>query len=528
MNTEIYCVPGLDSYEFVNTTLSSPDAWFVDAAGGATADSGVRVNGYTALTNCCVWQAVNVLAGDVGQLPIKLYRKEGRNREEVDGEPAIELLRERPNPWQTPSVWKETMMSWALIWGNALSWIRTDTGGKPTMMVPLRPDRVGFEFDDELTGRFHYTYRTIKGATITFDASEIYHIQGLAGDGVWGYSLVEVAKNCIGHGLALEKHGNKSFANGARPSGVLKHPGKMAPEARANLRAEWNQLHAGSDNAGRVAVLWEGMEFAAMQMSNEDSQWLQARRLDREFVASLFNLPAFKLNSLEHSSVRANLEEQNRDYFQTSLSRWLNRFAEQARSKLLSEKQRTTGHYYRWLPEAFLKGDIQKRYQAYGVAITNRVLNPNEVREKEDMNPYDGGDEYSNPNIDVTPKADESADKAAESLVQDRLRQCVTAEVNAVSRAASSVKNFVQWIDKYYEGGGGYWSLVEKSLQPVVNAVSAMRSTFSFDVAAFAQQHANESKRRLLKVCDQTVSDRLIESIKAECQTWEARIKQCA
>lgn len=518
MNTQYVCMPGCDMSEVRD--LAMPEDWFFEAVGAQHTDSGVSVNAYSALGNCSLWQGVNILAGDVGQLPIKLYRKSGRNREEISGVPAIELLRSRPNSWQLPSVWKETMMQRALLWGNALSWIRFRGDGKAEL-IPLRPESVGYELDD-LTGDLFYTYNShTTGARLTFEPSEIFHIQGLASDGLWGYSLVHVAKNCIGHALALEKHGNSTFRNSARPSVVLRHPGRMTPEGRQNLRHEWNEIHKGPDNSGRVAVLWEGMEIHPFSMSNEDAQWLEARKLDREFIASLLNLPAFKLNALENSSVRANLEEQNRDYFQTSLSRWLNRFAEEARAKLLTEAERVAEYYYRWVVEAFLKGDIQKRYGAYSVAIASRIMNPNEVRELEDLNPYDGGDEYGNPNIDVMPEEeDDESDAAASDLISDRIRQLVKIEIGTVKRA-SKAQNFVAWVDTYYSTG--FREQAESVLTPTVDAVRILAPHVVFDATTWINEHAVESKRRLLKMCDQTLPERLAEAISAECELWSTR-----
>lgn len=473
---EIQCLPGAPdtcpTMEVFNATLRNPEDWMFEAFGGGLSDAGVRVNPHTALSHGPVWQAVNILAGDVGQLPLHVMKISGRDREKFRTHPVEWLFNGEPNATQTPAIWKETMMAWALLWGNACCYIERDGAGRPIGLIPLLPDRTGpkaVDYRAESGEQFHFVVieSWIDGKREPFLYEDIFHIRGLATDGFWGLSAIEICKNAVGHGMALEKHGNKLFSNGATPSGILEHPNKMTKEARGNLRDEWYEVHGGPNNAGKIAVLWEGMKFHPISMSSRDAQWMEDRKFDREMVASLFNLPAFKLNALENSAVRANLEEQNRDYFNTSLSRHLNKFKEEAERKLLSYNERRTGRVFlRWFPEAFLRGDTVSRFQAYGVAITNRFMSPNEVREKEDMNPYEGGDEFLNPAIEQTrrgeetagdkesdPTTDEQQQQLAQRLLSRQVAALLETEAKALEKSvsASPPRNFCSWASNYYE-----------------------------------------------------------------------------
>lgn len=529
-NTEAYCLPGHNAFEFVDVGYSNGADFWYEAFPSISNDTGVTVNAYTALGNCHVWKALNVLAGDIGQLPVKLFRKINGKSVEVENVPEIDCLRDEPNPWMLPSVWKETAMWVAALRGNSLNWVYRPNP-RAVQLIPLRQDRVKVNIVSEHRGVFGYTYTTENGVAIDFNREDIIHIQGLSSQGIWGLDLLDVAKNVIGQGLAIEKHVNRSFANGARPGGVLKTPNRLSQEAIKNIRQDWNSVHGGADNAGRVAILGESLEYQAIALSMEHAQVEELRKLDRQFVASLFNLPLFKLNSLENSSTRSNLEQQNQEYLQGSLMRWLNRFAEEFRRKLLTKEQRNQGYYYRWITEALLRGDTQSRFSAYGVAIQNRIMNPNECREKEDMEPYEGGDEFGNPNID--PKAANDADnqggrppgtESAEALIGDRLRNLIAAECNSVRRAASEAKNFVKWIDEFYGDGGAFGSLADKILRPTVQALGEIVPGLTFDEADWSASHAAESKRLLLKLCDQTTKDGLADAIKDELATWPNRV----
>lgn len=505
------------------STTAFPEDWFFESVTWGRSDSGETVNPNTALSHGPVWQAINILTGDVGQLPWHKMRKLANGGAERDPEHPVEwLISEEPNPWQTPSVWLETMMSWALAWGNGISALMRNRRGE-RWFLPLSPDRTGY-VEDEEDG--YLITSEVAGRRVALLPSEVFHIRGLTSNGFWGLSAVSVCKNVIGHGLALQRHGNSVFKNHARPAGALTMQGKLTPEQRTEYRAEWNKLHSGAENVGNVAILWGGMTWAPMSMSNDDAQWIEGRRLDRELVASLFNLPAFKLNALENSAVRANLEEQNRDYFNTSLSRWLNRFNEEAKRKLLSTAERRSRvHFFRWFPEAFLRGDIQKRYAAYSQAITARFMNPNEVRAKEDMNPYEGGDEFANPAIDVrqqgepaeNPKREEGEDtnvpdeKAAalsRSLVQSQVAALLDVEANRIERTARTARNFVDSASDFYEK---YTVLAEKYLE--IPAEVARNSGFpQANWRSATGLHARDSLQRLLAMTDLVTKDGLAEA----------------
>ena len=529
-------VPGAAAPIDVQAAAFPNDDWFFDAVGGGgRADSGVTVSPMSSLGHGPVWQAVNILAGDVGQLPFRKMKRKRRSgtvasqweTEKDDSHWCDYLFRDSPNDWMTPSQWKETMMAWALLWGNAICVIERPRS-EEAQLIPLLPDRTWHEHLGK--GQYAiYTRLENTGTTVAIDYRDCFHLRGLATDGFWGLSAVQVAKNVIGHGIALQRHGDSVFKNAARPSGYLRKPeGVLSPEARANLRKEWEAIHAGSHNAGRIAVLWEGMEFHPMSMSNEDAQWLEGRKLDREFIASLFNLPAFKLNALENSAVRANLEEQNRDYFNTSLSRWTNKFAEEAHRKLLTEKERRSNkHFFKWFPEAFLRGDTRTRFESYGLAITHQWMSPNEVRQLEDMNPYEGGDEYANPAINVSQPAtapattDSNADEAesaAAAMIATQVRALLNCEAKALQQEAASCRNFTGWAARYYQD---HAARVEPFLGPTCAFAQLMLPGVAWQAAY--KQHAEATLAELLDLLSIVTKAELEQSVAEFAKTLPAK-----
>ena len=225
--------------------------------GGST--SGKRVNERTAMQMTAVYSCVRILSEAVAGLPLQFYRytADGGKEKAVD-HPLYFLLHDEPNPEMTSFVFRETLMTHLLLWGNAYSQIIRNARGEIIALYPLMPDRMTVNRDEN--GQLYYEYymntddaHTMKGTTVRLQPQDVLHIPGLGFDGLVGYSPIAMAKNAIGMAIACEEYGAKFFANGAAPSGVLEHPGTIKDPSR--VRESWQSTFGGSANANKVAVL---------------------------------------------------------------------------------------------------------------------------------------------------------------------------------------------------------------------------------------------------------------------------------
>lgn len=497
--------------DFQASTLRNPREWLWESLSGARSDSGLFVNPVSALKHPSVWQAVNVLCGDIGQIPFELQTRRGPEGEETikrDRRHRVDrLFNQNPTPLHTPSVFLELVMFDALLYGNHVSAIVDEPDGSLTLL-PLDPRETSPEKADDYT---YFIKTRMDDRQLQIPYERVFHIQGLSENGFWGIPVIQKLKDAIGNAQALQQHQGRFWRNGARPSGVVKSDKKWNMEAAKNLRAEWEQAYAGTQNAGRVVVLWDGMDYQTTSMSNHDAETVELRKLDNKTIAQIFNLPLFKLNSLEDSSVRANVEEQNRDYAKSSLSRWANRICQEAWEKLFNAREKRLGRIY-LKPnfEHLLQADMESRYNAYSVGITSQFLSPNEVRRKENLNPYDGGDEFKNPAINPaseqtdTPPADDdqdSRDEDAQALLQERINAMLDVEGNRVRMAAKN-GNFVAWANEFYCGyeefAAQFVNLASRvagigeKWRPVVRAHAAMRCRELIQTADAATGNLND------------------------------------
>ena len=296
---------------------------------GQTA-AGKAVNERTAMQTTAVYACVRILAESIACLPLAVYRRSESGKEIAYEHPLYFLLHDAPNPEMTSFVLRETLMTHLLLWGNAYAQILRDGRGKVLGLYPLLPDKMEVSRDSR-TGEIYYTYTrsteenpnfTDKGQ-IRLQREDVLHIPGLGFDGLVGYSPIAMAKNAIGIALATEEYGAAFFKNGARPGGVLEHPGVLKDPSK--LRESWHAVYGGTMNTGRIAVLEEGVKYQQIAIPPEEAQFLETRKFQIDEIARLYRVPPHMIGDLEKSSFN-NIEQQSLEFVKYTLNPWVVRW----------------------------------------------------------------------------------------------------------------------------------------------------------------------------------------------------------
>jgi len=354
---------------------------------GGTA-SGKTVNERTAMQTTAVYACVRILAETIASLPLNVYQFTDNGKEKAIDHQLYYLLHDEPNPEMTSFVFRETLMSHLLLWGNAYAQIIRDGRGKVLALYPLLPDRM--TVDRTTDGQLYYEYRRDTGYVI-LRPEDILHIPGLGFDGLVGYSPIAMAKNAIGMAIATEEYGGKFFANGASPGGVLEHPGVVKDPAR--IRESWNAVYQGSGNAHRIAVLEEGMKFQSIGIPPEQAQFLETRKFQTEEICRIFRVPPHLVANLDKATF-SNIEHQSISFVVHTIRPWLVRLEQGMNKALLSPSEK--GQYFvGFVVDGLLRGDYASRMQGYAIGIQNGFLSPNDVRTLENMNTIEHGDIYA-------------------------------------------------------------------------------------------------------------------------------------
>ena len=364
---------------------STPGQSYSFLFGGSS--SGKNVNERSAMQMTAVYACVRILSEAIAGLPLHLYRygKDG-NKEKAMDHALYRLLHDEPNPEMTSFIFRETLMTHLLLWGNAYAQIIRNGKGEVIALYPLMPNRM--KVDRDKAGSLYYEYTrssddasTMNGSTVILKQTDILHIPGLGFDGLVGYSPIAMARNAIGLAMATEEYGAKFFANGAQPGGVLEHPGIIKDPAR--VRESWNSVYQGSGNSHRIAVLEEGMKYTPIGIAPNEAQFLETRKFQIDEIARIFRVPPHMVGDLEKSSF-SNIEQQSLEFVKYTLDPWVIRWEQNLAKALFSEEEKKD-YFFKFNVDGLLRGDYVSRMNGYAVGIQNGFMSPNDVRSLENM-----------------------------------------------------------------------------------------------------------------------------------------------
>jgi HK97 family phage portal protein len=404
-------------------SVSDHSNWLIRAIGAGRAKSGASVSEHTALHLPVVYAAVSIIADTLAQLPLNVMRKRasGRGSDVADDLALHEILHDQANEHMASFTWRSTIQHHVLLWGNGYSELEQNGRGETVGIWPLLPDRTLPRKDrDGLLA-----YRTnIAGGSYDLPPERILHIPALGFDGYVGHSPLAKAREAVALGLAMEEFGAKFFANDAKSGGFLMHPNKLSDQARAHLTgpadkridpAAGLQRQGGLDNAHKVKLLEEGMKFISTTIPPEDAQFLGSREFQIAEIARIYRVPLILLSSHEKtSSWGSGIEQLMIGFVVWTIQPWVVRWEQELNRKLFTRAERAAGYFVKFNLNALMRGDMKSRANFYESAIRSKWMVPNEAREKEDMNPREGGDEV--PDLQGAPS---SAPRPAEPPEND-------------------------------------------------------------------------------------------------------------
>lgn len=470
-----------------------------------------------------VWYAVNKIGGHIGYLPLDIRREEGRNIIKDRSHPSYRLFRWQTNGMQSPLQFKRSLTADALLWGNGFAYIYK-VRNVVRELVPIYPGSVVCELKQ---GRKTFTYfineddpivaanPQMVNRYVEFKDEEILHIAGLGTNGVWGYSLLTLAREAWNAGMGgvsrLNALAKKGYAGGLMlnaPAGTsISRDAKAAKQFLDDFRSE----HTGADKAGVVGLLREGVTAQVMQMSNTDAQFIETMKHLRQEEALRFMLESILGDD---SSVSYNsLEQKNLAYLQNCLNTWLATWEEECDRKLLSESEQNAGYFHKFNVGPLLRSDLETTMRSVSVGITSRVLSPNEAREMLDRNPYDGGDEYLNPAIDKVTTRDGQIDtepsrQSTSNVTQSQIEHMIQIEGKRIAAFAKSSGNFIKRIELFYQK----WEI---KLADHIERLGGSRDA--------ATLHCQQSLEQLINLSGGCNQEELAGKVQELVNTWSVR-----
>ena len=395
----------------IGETIDLTDPRLVEFLRGAlTSESGAIFTPEGAMRVTTAYRCANILSSAVKSMPLDFKRRvDPRTRVDADDHPLWPVLQVKPNNWQTPSEFKSMMQLGVLLRGNGYA-LKVRSLGRIIALIPLMPGCVDCRQNADLSLTYKYTSpRT--GLSLDLTQQDIFHLRGMSLDGIRGISVVGHAAEELGLSIQAAKYASKIFKNGAVPGGVLKHPKSLADDEILRLKESLEEFR-GADNAQKLLLLEDGMAYERIAMTSVDAQLLQIMELTQYDIAMRFGVPPHMIGlTSKTTSWGSGIEQIGSAFVAYTLQDYLTMWAESIRRDLLGDSDPTI--YVRFNPAGLIRGDIKTRYAAYAVGRQWGWLSVNDIREKEDMDPIEGGDVYLQPTNMVPAGSDAAAAVAA-------------------------------------------------------------------------------------------------------------------
>jgi HK97 family phage portal protein len=320
-------------------------------------------------------------------LPLITYKKTESGKYRYTSLPLFDILNGSINKNISSFEWKEMVVLHLINWGNHYCRIfREPTNDRVIGLKVLEPQHMKVYYDDS-SESVVYEYAEHNKVYI-YPQKDILHIKNTSNNGLVGLSVIKVAMQSLGVGLAQEEFAGRFYSNGTHIGGFLQHPGALSDNARDNLKKDFSTKYQGLGNSHKAIILEEGMKFEAAGMPLEDAQFIQSREFTIQEVARWLNMPPHKLKDLSRATF-SNIEAEQLSFYTDTIRPWLVRIEQAINTQLIGQLMRKSG-FVECSENAILRADIQARFNAYSTALQNGFLNRNEIRAMENLNMIDG------------------------------------------------------------------------------------------------------------------------------------------
>lgn len=531
-----FAANGAPASELRSTPGNTSDFWY-QIISGLKNGSGQSVSAEQAERLSPVYACVTAIAETVAMIPVNIFRQvDEHTKTPATGHYLWNILKRRPNKLMTAFQFFETLQRHLLYRGNAYCLIvENDKTGRIEELLPLHPNRVTPKVLNDSEVEYHYLRPD--GQTIAFSKRLIFHIANQSEDGIIGRSPIQAVADSVGFGLNLLEHGNALFANGARPDGVLKLEGNLRDkEAVDRLRSQWEEIHGGAANSGKIAVLEGGAAYEPIAMNMRDAQFIEARKFSQQEVAQIFRVPPHMIQDLERATF-SNIEEQSINFVRYTIQPWLKRWEHAIETQLIP--LRANDLFVRFQTNSLLRGDFKTRTEGYASAIQNGYMSRDEVRNLEDMNPIPEGkgEEFLIPlNLGVAgedPADQEPAasdvdeerglefEKRVDTLFDDIFIRLITKEANAVKRKLKSEAP-LKSLNDFYEK---HQSTMREQL---IDVCEIIQKDSGANVERFIELYCSKRVDSFVEVLNHSEPDALrfvVNGFRRETTFWAKELK---
>lgn len=373
----------------------TPDEWFREFGGSLGSATGIYINQLTALQASAVMACVSILSEDMAKLPLHVFRRGADGGKDVVADHPIERVLQKPNGWQDRFEFVEQMMAALLLRGNAYAAVLRDWRGQVQSLVPINPDKVVL-YQSTNGELFYIVSRTgphemaaLKSLPLMIAAEDMFHLRWLTLNSLVGVSRIGVAREIIGLALGQQDMMARFIGNGAHNGVALQTDKHLSDDVYKRLVESWRDRQSGISNAGKTAILEEGLKLEKLGMSLVDAEFMAARQFQTEEIGRIFRIPPNMLGVSGSRATNSTIEQAGQDYANNTLGSYVERWESKINDFFgLSDE----GLFAEFDMNRFLRASIVNRMNAYRVAIMSSVMTPNQASRAEGLPDDPAGD----------------------------------------------------------------------------------------------------------------------------------------
>lgn len=348
----------------------------------------------TVLSYPALYACIARIAQDIGKLPFTLKQYDNDGLQVTVENPAYSPVLRKPNHYQTQSQFRESWILSKLTFGNTYVLKRRDNRGVVIGLYILNPIRVkplvsdsGDVFYELMIDNLSLVPESAESANLIVPAREIIHDREITlHHPLIGIPPLSAANWPAVKNLRILKSSAEFFANGASPGGILTAPGSISDETAERLSEYWNNNFTG-ENAGRVAVVGDGLKYEALSANAADSQLVEQMRYSDEQICQPFGVPPFIIG-IGTIPAGMKVDDMANMYYNFALQTRIEHM-----ENLLDEGLGISRPLGVELDlEPLLRMDPQKMSEVEGTKVKNSIATPNEARRKFGLKPLAGGD----------------------------------------------------------------------------------------------------------------------------------------
>lgn len=348
------------------------------------------------LSQTTYFTCLKILSESIGKLPIKMYQDTDNGIVKAKTSNNINILKFRPNPYMTPSIFWSTVERNRNHNGNAYVWCRYKRGQLQDLWIMQNEDVEVYIDDRGYLGnknRIWYVYTDPKTLNVyTISSDDVLHFKTSSTfDGILGKPVKDILKDTIEGGISSQRFMNKLYKEGLTARAVLQYTGDLDKNAEKRLIEGLEKFANGESGAGKILPIPLGMQIQPLDIKLTDAQFFELKKYNALQIAAAFGIKPNHINDYSKSSY-SNSEMQQLSFYVDTLQFILKQYEEEISYKLLSNDEIIKGYFIKFNEGAILRADMKTQMETLASSVNNGIRSLNEAREVLDLPRVEGGD----------------------------------------------------------------------------------------------------------------------------------------